>query len=114
MKERKNHFRSVVSLVNTKLSVKTAAIVIASSTLISALLGIFRDRWLNSMYYDTYPAGLDAYTAAFTVPDFLFFIKPVTIYSGRKVLIVVAEQYRLDGFTISLKRPNQFPCIYIP
>ena len=74
MKERKNHFRSVVSLVNTKLSVKTAAIVIASSTLISALLGIFRDRWLNSMYYDTYPAGLDAYTAAFTVPDFLFFI----------------------------------------
>ena len=74
MKGQKNRFRSVVSLVNTRLSVKTAAIVIASSTLISALLGIFRDRWLNSMYYDTYPAGLDAYTAAFTVPDFLFFI----------------------------------------
>jgi len=75
MKKRKLlHFRSVVSLANTKLSVKTAAIVIASSTLISALLGIFRDRWLNTMYYDTYPAGLDAYTAAFTVPDFLFFI----------------------------------------
>ena len=72
--KRKNHFRSVVSLANTKLSVRTAAIVIASSTLVSALLGIFRDRWLNSMYYDTYPAGLDAYTAAFTVPDFLFFI----------------------------------------
>lgn len=72
--KRKLHFRSVVSLANTKLSVKTAAIVIASSTLISALLGIFRDRWLNTMYYDTYPAGLDAYTAAFTVPDFLFFI----------------------------------------
>ena len=72
--KRKSHFRSVVSLANTKLSVRTAAIVIASSTLISALLGIFRDRWLNSMYYDTYPAGLDAYTAAFTVPDFLFFI----------------------------------------
>ena len=72
--KRKLHFRSVVSLANTKLSVRTAAIVIASSTLISALLGIFRDRWLNTMYYDTYPAGLDAYTAAFTVPDFLFFI----------------------------------------
>ncbi len=72
--KRKLHFRSVVSLANTKLSVKTAAIVIASSTLVSALLGIFRDRWLNTMYYDTYPAGLDAYTAAFTVPDFLFFI----------------------------------------
>lgn len=72
--KRRLHFRSVVSLANSRLSVKTAAIVIASSTLISALLGIFRDRWLNTMYYDTYPAGLDAYTAAFTVPDFLFFI----------------------------------------
>ena len=74
MAKRKLHFRSVVSLVNTKMSIKTAAVVIASSTLISALLGIFRDRWLNTMYYDTYPSALDAYTAAFTVPDFLFFI----------------------------------------
>lgn len=72
--KRRLHFRSVVSLANSELSVKTAAIVLASSTLVSALLGIFRDRWLNSMYYDTYPAGLDAYTAAFTVPDFLFFL----------------------------------------
>ena len=71
MANRKSKFRSVVSLANVQLSVKTAAIVLASSTLVSALLGIFRDRWLNSMYYDTYPAGLDAYTAAFTVPDFL-------------------------------------------
>ncbi len=71
---RKNRIRSAISLANTKLSVKTAAIVLASSTLISALLGIFRDRWLNTMYLDTYPAALDAYTAAFTVPDFLFFI----------------------------------------
>lgn len=74
MANRKSKFRSVVSLANIQLSVKTAAIVLASSTLVSALLGIYRDRWLNSMYYDTYPAGLDAYTAAFTVPDFLYFI----------------------------------------
>ena len=74
MANRKSKFRSVVSLANIQLSVKTAAIVLASSTLVSALLGIFRDRWLNSMYYDTYPAGIDAYTAAFTVPDFLYFI----------------------------------------
>ena len=74
MAERKNHFRSVVSMANVKLSIKAAAVILASSTLVSALLGIFRDRWLNSMYYDTYPAGLDAYTAAFTVPDFLFFL----------------------------------------
>ena len=74
MAKHNSKFRSVVSLANAQLSVKTAAIVLASSTLVSALLGIFRDRWLNSMYYDTYPAGLDAYTAAFTVPDFLYFI----------------------------------------
>ena len=74
MAERKNHFRSVVSMANAKLSIKAAAVILASSTLVSALLGIFRDRWLNSMHYDTYPAGLDAYTAAFTVPDFLFFL----------------------------------------
>ena len=67
-------FRSVVQLANMKLSVKSAAIVLASSTLISALLGLFRDRLLNSTYLGTYPTGIDAYTAAFTIPDFMFFI----------------------------------------
>jgi putative peptidoglycan lipid II flippase len=67
-------FRSVVALVNRKLPVRFAAILLASSTLVSALLGIFRDRLLNSYYLDTYPTGIDAYTAAFTVPDFMFFI----------------------------------------
>jgi len=67
-------FKSVVTLANAKLSVRSAAILLASSVLISALLGIFRDRWLNSLYLDTYPAGIDAYTAAFTIPDFMFFI----------------------------------------
>lgn len=67
-------FKSVVALANRKLSIQFAAIVLAGSTLISALLGIFRDRLLNSYYLDTYPTGIDAYTAAFTIPDFLFFI----------------------------------------
>lgn len=67
-------FRSVVSLANRKLPIRFAAIVLASSTLVSALLGIFRDRLLNSYYLDTYPTGIDAYTAAFTIPDFLFFL----------------------------------------
>ena len=71
---RKFKFRSVVALANSKLSVKSAAIVLASSTLVSALLGLFRDRLLNSYYLGTYPTGIDAYTAAFTVPDFMFFI----------------------------------------
>lgn len=67
-------FKSVVRLANTKLSVKSAAVVLAASTLASALLGLFRDRLLNSYYLGTYPTGIDAYTAAFTVPDFMFFI----------------------------------------
>lgn len=67
-------FKSVVALANSKLSVKTAAIILSSSMLVSALLGIFRDRLLNSYYLDTYPTGIDAYTAAFTIPDFMFFI----------------------------------------
>lgn len=67
-------FKSVVQLANIRLSVKSAAIVLASSTMVSALLGLFRDRLLNSYYLGTYPAGIDAYTAAFTIPDFMFFI----------------------------------------
>ena len=71
---RRFKFKSVVALANMKMGVKTAAVVLASSTLISALLGLFRDRLLNSYYLGTYPTGIDAYTAAFTVPDFMFFI----------------------------------------
>lgn len=67
-------FRSVVALANKKLPIKFAAILLSVSTLISALLGIFRDRLLNSYYLDTYPTGIDAYTAAFTIPDFMFFV----------------------------------------
>ena len=71
---KKLKFKSVVALANAKLSIKSAAILLASSTLVSALLGIFRDRLLNSYYLKTYPTGIDAYTAAFIIPDFMFFI----------------------------------------
>ena len=67
-------FKSIVAMANARLSIKTSAIILAASTLVSALLGIFRDRLLNSYYLDTYPTGIDAYTAAFTIPDFMFFI----------------------------------------
>ena len=47
--------------------------------LLSSLLGFFRDRLLNAAYMPNeaagvvgYPVGLDAYTAAFMVPDFMF------------------------------------------
>lgn len=59
---------------NQKLPVQRAAILLASSSLLASVLGLFRDRLLNSTYYDTYPVGLDAYRVAFTIPDFMFFL----------------------------------------
>lgn len=66
--------RSVVALANRRFSVQWAALLLASSTLGSSLLGLYRDRLLNGMYYDTYKSGIDAYVVAFTIPDFMYFI----------------------------------------
>ena len=66
--------RSVVARANRKLPIQWAAVLLSASTLISSLLGLYRDRLLNGMYLHTYPAGIDAYTAAFTIPDFMYFI----------------------------------------
>jgi putative peptidoglycan lipid II flippase len=66
--------RSVVAMANQKLTVQWAAILLSGSMFISSLLGIYRDRLLNGLYLDSYPVGIDAYTVAFTIPDFMFFI----------------------------------------
>ncbi|HET7630341.1 MAG TPA: lipid II flippase MurJ, partial [Candidatus Saccharimonadales bacterium] len=63
-----------VNRVNQRVSLSMAASLLAGSTLISALLGFYRDRLLNSTYYYTYPPGIDAYTVAFIIPDFMFYI----------------------------------------
>ena len=71
--------RRTVDKINQRLTVRLAATILAGSTLLSSLLGFFRDRLLNSAYMPSengalagYPVGLDAYTAAFMVPDFMF------------------------------------------
>lgn len=66
--------KSAVARANRKVTIQLAAGLLASSTLLSSLLGLFRDRLLNSTYLDTYPTGIDAYTVAFVIPDFLFLI----------------------------------------
>lgn len=73
--------RSVVAKANQRLTIQLAAALLAGSTMVSLGLGLFRDRLLNSAYLPNeaaglagYPQGIDAYTAAFTVPDFMFFI----------------------------------------
>lgn len=66
--------QSVVARANRRLTIQLAASLLAGSTLISSLLGLYRDRLLNGLYLDTYPTGIDAYTVAFTIPDFMFYI----------------------------------------
>jgi putative peptidoglycan lipid II flippase len=66
--------KGTVARANRKLPIKWAATLLAASTLLSSVLGLIRDRQLNGMYYSTYPQGIDAYTVAFLVPDFMFFI----------------------------------------
>ncbi|PKL31895.1 murein biosynthesis integral membrane protein MurJ [Candidatus Saccharibacteria bacterium HGW-Saccharibacteria-1] len=67
-------FKNTVAKANLKLPLKLAATLLAGSTFLSSILGLIRDRQLNGLYYSTYPQGIDAYTVAFTIPDFMFFI----------------------------------------
>ncbi len=66
--------RSVVARANSKLPIQWAALLLSGSTLIASLLGIYRDRLLNGLYLDSYPVGISAYTVAFSIPDFMFYI----------------------------------------
>ncbi len=70
----RNRALTAIARANEKIPVRFVAVLLASSTFISALLGIYRDRLLNGMYLDTYKVGIDAYTAAFSIPDFMFLI----------------------------------------
>lgn len=66
--------QNAVAKVNSKIPIELAAAMLAGATLLSSLLGLYRERLLNRAYYDTFKVGLDAYTVAFTVPDFMYVI----------------------------------------
>lgn len=73
--------RNVVARANQRLSVQLAAVLLAGSTFLSMILGLFRDRLLNSTYAENavtgnpgYPLGLDAYTVASIIPEFMFIL----------------------------------------
>lgn len=74
MSQRGSKVRQAVAIVNSKLSVKWAAILLSGSTLFASLLGFYRDRLLNRLYFGNYKIGLDAYTTAFMIPDFMYFL----------------------------------------
>ena len=86
--------QSAVARANRKLTVRFAAVLIASSTLASMLFGFLRERMLNSYYYDTYKVGLDAYTAAFILPDFMYFI---LVSGALSVTFIPVFNQRLAG-----------------
>lgn len=69
-----SRLRNAVARANSKVSIQLAATMLAGSTFLSAGLGFFRERLLNGYYYETYPIGIDAYTVAFTIPDFMYVI----------------------------------------
>ncbi|MEO5499589.1 MAG: murein biosynthesis integral membrane protein MurJ [Candidatus Saccharimonadales bacterium] len=73
--------RNVVARANQRLTVQLAAVLLAGSTFLSMILGLFRDRLLNSTYAENavtgnpgYPLGLDAYTVASIIPEFMFIL----------------------------------------
>lgn len=66
--------RRAVAKANQRLTVQFAAALLSGATLLSSLLGLWRERLINRYYLEPYPAGADAYTVAFVVPDFMFFI----------------------------------------
>jgi putative peptidoglycan lipid II flippase len=72
MVNKNNTVKRLISKANSRISVSTAAILLASTTLISSLLGLLRERLLLTNFGIS--AEVDAYKAAFTVPDFMFFL----------------------------------------
>ncbi|MBL8158951.1 murein biosynthesis integral membrane protein MurJ [Candidatus Saccharibacteria bacterium] len=65
--------QSLLKKANVKFSLTVAASLLASSTFIAAILGLLRDRFLNRAFEDL-PNYLDAYLAAFRIPDFMYFV----------------------------------------
>lgn len=67
-------FQSVVARANKKLTLQLVAVLLAGSTLLSSVLGVIRDSLINNKYIDAFPGASSAYVAAFSAPDFMYFI----------------------------------------
>jgi len=72
-KKSMNLKRQIQRLVNGKQkSIFSATIVLSATFAISALLGFLRSRFLYSRFYSCCTSDLDAYNAAFRLPDLVF------------------------------------------
>ena len=66
------HFNLKSILVQRQKSIFSATLVLAITFLISALLGFLRTRFLYSAFFKCCVLELDAYNAAFRIPDLIF------------------------------------------
>lgn len=64
--------RNILKSANTKIAVSTAAALLAGSYLASSVLGLVRDRLLAARF--GLSETLDAYFAAFSIPDLVFYL----------------------------------------
>ena len=64
--------KSIVAKANKSMSIPLAAALISASFFVSALLGLLRERLLIAQF--GIGGTLDSYYAAFSVPDFLYFL----------------------------------------
>jgi putative peptidoglycan lipid II flippase len=65
--------KRIIAKANQKISIGWAAALLAGSSFLSMFLGLLRERLLNANF-GVASIELDAYRAAFKVPDFMFFI----------------------------------------
>lgn len=73
MQPKNNRVKKFITrAVTARFSVGTAAFILAGSALISSVLGLLRERLLLANF--DISAQVDAYKAAFTVPDFMFML----------------------------------------
>ncbi|HSX45032.1 MAG TPA: murein biosynthesis integral membrane protein MurJ [Candidatus Saccharimonadales bacterium] len=68
----------VINKVNKRISLSNAAILLISATLMTQLLGFFRNRLVAANFTKINPGSTDAFFAAFQIPDFFF----LTIAAG--------------------------------
>ena len=68
----------VLSRANKRISLSNAAVLLISATLMTQLLGFFRNRLVSTNFTVVNPGSTDAFFAAFQIPDFFF----LTIAAG--------------------------------
>ena len=66
--------KKFLNKANGRLSIGSAAGLLAASSFVAMGLGLYREKLLLGDYFHTYPTAIDAYKVAFTIPDFMFFI----------------------------------------